>query len=192
MNRTIFLIFLTIIISCKKTEHKIVDTPSLKSLSDSKNFFDFDQVIHYEYLKNDANLEKYGEEQKKYSSDDKLRRRIIIGKNYENGMPKSETDTLFLEKLEILGFKKKNIDKKYNKQLNNIFSENVSELFNSSCFPFYRDILVFKKHNKTVGMTKICFECGQSLFYGQKNNTTYFGQKDEYEQLVKILNKQIE
>jgi hypothetical protein len=37
-------------------------------------------------------------------------------------------------------------------------------------------------------MVKICFECGQSIFYGEKNNTEYFGENNEYEELLRILN----
>jgi hypothetical protein len=183
------LVFLTIIISCKKTNQKLNDIKKTKpsTLNVSKNFFDFDEVIHYEYLRDDVHLDGFGKKHKEYSGDNILKRDLIIGHN-ENLMPKGTTDTLFIQKLEIIGFKKNNIDKKNNIELNRIFSTKVSELIYSSCFPFYRDILIFKKNNRTIGMVKICFECGQSIFYGEKNNTEYFGENNEYEELLRILN----
>ena len=52
---------------------------------------------------------------------------------------------------------------------------------------FYRDILVFKKENKTVGVAKVCFGCSQSIITGTKLNTQEFGQSGDYGRLKKLL-----
>lgn len=38
---------------------------------------------------------------------------------------------------------------------------NKNTIDDSKCLPIYRDFLILKKKNKTVGVFKICFECSQ-------------------------------
>ena len=71
------------------------------------------------------------------------------------------SDTLIIDRFKELGFMKSNIDKSNHSKINQIFTSNKNIIDNSKCLPIYRDFLILKKKNKTVGIFKICFECSQ-------------------------------
>ena len=90
--------------------------------------------------------------------------------------------------LQKFGYKKTTIDKTKNEHLNDIFSENnCSESFAAACIPVYRDIFIFKKNNKTVGIAKICFGCRLFHIIGTKKNLENFGQCGDFEKLEKLI-----
>ena len=59
-----------------------------------------------------------------------------------------------------------------------------------ACDAFYRAILIFKKKDKVVGVSKICFDCGLNWTIGSERNVMLFGQEGDYEKLEKLLQKQ--
>ena len=66
----------------------------------------------------------------------------------------------------------------------NLTQEASFMLSTTICAPIYRDILVFKKNNKIVGMAKICFDCSQNylLFENHilKNTPLEYPKLEEY------------
>lgn len=44
-----------------------------------------------------------------------------------------------------------------------------SAKFDVACKQTYRDILIFKKNNKNVGISKICFSCGWETTFFNKH-----------------------
>ena len=92
--------------------------------------------------------------------------------------------------MEKINFQKSEIDKSKFGEINKIFVEKtVNQIADYACIAVYRDILIFKKQNKTVGIAKICFECFKKQIIGTNANTENFGQDGDYEKLEKILKK---
>lgn len=148
----------------------------------SLNYFDFDEVIHYK-----SNI---SEEKANYLFEDKTELGKFIKDVVIENIPKSIKDTTFIDKVEKIGFKKTTIeDSKFDK-INEIFSNKFHLTHEvSACIYIYRDILIFKKKSKIVGMAKICFGCGGSQIYGAKQNTDGFGQSGDYQKLETLLNE---
>ena len=108
---------------------------------------------------------------------------IILGK-----IPKSITDTSFINNLETFGYTKSKIDEKKFNEIDEIFTEKKhSESYATACIYIYRDILIFKKKSKIIGIAKICFGCDANIIVGTKSNTEEFGMSGDYEKLSKIL-----
>ncbi|MDN5479000.1 MAG: hypothetical protein L0G39_18910 [Chryseobacterium sp.] len=117
------------------------------------------------------------------SKEDQLKLDVITDK-----IPKNINDTDFIKSLEKIGFKKTVIISHKFKKINEIFVEKtVSENIEYACAPVYRDILIFKKKEKIIGMAKMCFDCHQKQITGTKANTENFGQDGDYEKLQQIL-----
>lgn len=142
--------------------------------SESKNFFKFDTVLHYSMNDN---------------IDDVQRNSEVFNQLYYGKYPDSIDDTLIISKLEKVGYVYKilSLDKKNN--INNIFSETKIKRkgYTSMCYPLYRDILVFKKEEKIIGIAKLCFECEKTSIIGTNLNTISFNTPKTLKKLYKIL-----
>lgn len=155
------------------------------------NFFDFDQVDYYStdistqgISKIEYQRKKNSYEYKKISKKDALFLSILRN-NYPE---KIEED--FPKKLIKYGFKKNNIDKKLYPEINDIFSEkNCSDNLESLCIPTFRDILVFRKKNKIVGIAKICYSCHLATIIGTEKSIRNFGSCGDFIKLEKIMGK---
>ena len=55
-------------------------------------------------------------------------------------------------------------------KLHQVLTSNQNTKDNSKCLPVYRDFLILKKNNKTVGIFKICFECSQFNYIDNFSN----------------------
>lgn len=165
--RKIFLLFTIILLSCN---------------SKGKKYFEYDEI---EYYKSEIEEDQIGvlyDNQKK-SKIDSLKMGVILGE-----IPNSISNTEFIENLKSFGYIKSKIDPtKFNK-IDEIFTEKShSELYANACIYIYRDILVFKKKSKVIGIAKICFGCDANVIVGTKANTEEFGMSGDYEKLRKIL-----
>ncbi|NRS87584.1 hypothetical protein HNQ02_000491 [Flavobacterium sp. 7E] len=164
----IFIAFFCILNSCDKYEEK-------------NKYFDFDEVFHYK-IKNEENINK---KNNLNISFEKLKSEIMYGSK-----PNNLKDTLFIGKLTEIGYEKKRINGEEFNSLNKIFcykKHNNSTYYN--CLYKFRDILVFKKKSKIIGIAKICFQCKGNQIIGTNKNTEEFGQSDDYEKLDELLNK---
>jgi len=56
----------------------------------------------------------------------------------------------------------------------------------SECMPIFRDIIIFKKQSKTVGIIKICFDCNLSNIVSSEYNSYLFN-IEELDILEKFL-----
>lgn len=145
-------------------------------------YFDYDEILHY---RNDFNEEKIGDlyDNQKKSEKDSFRFGVILG-----DIPKEINGTDFLKNLGSIGYEKTNIDSKKFKHIDDIFTEKKhDEVMEYACVYVYRDILIFKKKSKIIGIAKICFDCGDSIILGTKSNTEEFGQSGDYEKLEELL-----
>lgn len=149
--------------------------------SGGKQFFEFDQVIHYSTDVTEAKVEalitkgNLTKSEKYYSQ--------IISGDYPVILEDIDTS-----KLVELSFKNRNLDTTSFSTLRQIFATREStDGITMSCMPVYRDILVFVYKKEISGMAKICFGCHQYQFIGTKENTETFGSDDDYEILEQIL-----
>lgn len=188
MKKIFFIIIAVFGLSCKdkkndtKTENTRIINQEFKITGDK--YFDFDELIHYQ---NDFAEEKIGElyENQNKSEIDILKFGVILDE-----IPKSINDLTFINRLEEIGYVKSEINQKEFDKINQIFTEKKhAEPMYAGCVYVYRDILVFKKKSKIIGIAKICFGCGDSQIFGTKSNTEEFGQSGDYELLQKILYK---
>lgn len=161
----------------------------------SSVFFQYDDVVHYSSTINEDSLSDFyaldpgiiepGENDKRQNVKRlvQLKDELLFG-----DLPLRMSDTLVLDSLTMIGYKRDIVSNTKFVMLDSIFSERIlDEIVSYSCVPVYRDILVFKKDNKTVGVAKICFGCEQSVIIGTRKKTWYFGQSGEFEQLHKLL-----
>lgn len=163
MKKLFLLLFVVLFSSCAKDSF----------------FTDFDKVEYYK-LKNDLLIDY---EKQKDSS---------IIKIFNDDYPYELNDKRFYEILNQQRFSKKIILSKDVSSLREIFRPVFHIVLGiKKCIPSYRDILIFKKNNSIVGVSKICFDCNQYRIVG---NDTYlfaenFGSDEDFEALNKILKK---
>ena len=197
MNKHLFLIICFSFLNCKNSETKIVNSESTIANSEStiansesiksnnKIFFDFDNVDYYfkdiddsEILKEVRRLEGVDDESEEYNYLN------LISNDY----PKKVNDENFIKNILKFGYSKNQIDKKFYNEINSVFSETKCDSsFAAACVPIYRDILVFYKEQKIIGIAKVCFTCRQFDIIGTQKDISYFGQCGGYEKLYEIL-----
>lgn len=144
------------------------------------NKIKFDEIVYYKTNKSFNTFRfKY---KKKDAPKKKLIDEIVFG-----GSPKSISDTLFVKDLEKLNFHKEKLDVTRYQKIAEIYSRGSSN-YDVACVTTFRDILVFKKQNKIIGVSKICFDCSwEQTFFNDKSyynliDITYF------EELENLLN----
>lgn len=139
-------------------------------------FFTFDAVEHY-YVEIDSKGFSYTEKKKDLSDIEKNQLNVM----YED-TSKTLADTILYQQLEQKNFIKTNLSSHKFDTINNIFcSRSLDTCLFTTCIPIYRDILIFKNKNKTIGIAKICFHCKKSLIIGVSDRATSLCLKDGYE-----------
>jgi hypothetical protein len=141
-------------------------------------YFDYDNIDYYFNNFDEGKVPELYDKQSD-SGWDSLKMGIIVG-----WIPDDSSDLTFISKLDSIGYTKSQVDKSKFKSINEVFTEKpVDEILATSCMPVYRDILVFKKSDKIVGVAKICFDCWTHEIVGTASNTVGFGQNGDYDSL---------
>lgn len=155
---------------------------SQHSHTDEQNlpFFDFDQIDHYSIK---IGTDKISEMEFKPQKKDALLLEIIRG-NYPE-----KTDPDISKTLTDHGFSIKAVDKALYSGLNDIFSEKEcsDHIGGGFCIPTFRDILVFRKEDKVVGVVKLCYQCRFAILRGTQKNVRNFGSCGDFLRLEKLL-----
>ncbi|MFH6991991.1 hypothetical protein [Flavobacterium sp. FlaQc-48] len=181
MRKYIFIIIAIIISSCNNAKKaEVVDTKVIKEL---RPFFDTDRIDHYyldsskrEFEHSSTDNIAQGEKKKEFSS-------FFYG-YYPEVIPNKNFENLLLK----YSYKKSNLSVKQEKDIENIFREKDSlQTSGYACIPEYRDIFIFKKKEKTVGIAKICFKCGRFQIIGSKLDVGGFGLWSELDKLKNIV-----
>lgn len=156
----------------------------LISCQTEKPFFDFDESYVYQITEKESDLYSYSD-----SITPKIEKEEFNKISYESNYPKSLNDKMFFEKIEKFYPTKIKIEKNKLKELSEIFTERKEEkTLITACDPLYRNIFIFKKNGRVVGISKICFDCFMEQSIGTKQNTENFGSHNEYERLKKLVN----
>jgi hypothetical protein len=170
------IIFLTTIACNQKTDGKT-------ETNDCKPYFTFDSVEYYSIVIREDSVFNLEEKEPSTVDEERLIELLI------RDTPDKLSDTTKFSNIEILGFKKKEIQKEKFDQLDKIFCERKhEEALYTTCIAVYRDILVFKRDKKTIGFARLCFDCGDSIIAGTDLNTLEFGQSGDFQKLGKVLN----
>ena len=111
----------------------------------------FDEIIHYK-------LDTLAVNEMDISN-------ILSGEAIQN-----ISDTLIIDQFTEFGFVRSEVDKSNRIKLDQALTSNENTIGNSKCLPIYRDFLILKKKNKTVGIFKICFECSQLNYIDASTN----------------------
>jgi len=169
MKNLVFIVLLSSTISC--------------STSSEEYYFDYDYIEHY-YIEQKGHVlyDNYDN----IPNLEKLKIDLI-----QNSKPETLSDSSFIHHLGEIGFTKNEIPKSNYSDIREIFKDReIYTISSSVCAPIFRDILIFKKNNGTVGVAKICFECSYGQIVGTEVNTMDFGQQGNYTKLKKLLIKE--
>lgn len=160
----------------KKLETEVLEKKELKK------FYECDKIEHYYLDINEDDVISIGF-LKTRTKEQQLFQRLMTS-NY----PKSIHEINFEDKLEKFKFAKTVLFKKKKIEVENIFTQKDSlQIGYSSCVPIYRDVFLFKRNDSIVGIAKVCFGCGVSVFLGSKVDTEGFGLYTELDKLKKII-----
>ncbi len=182
MKIYIFILIVVVVISSCNNSKKaeVADTKVVKK--ELKPFFDSDKIDHYYLNFSDDDFMKII---RKETNTEKEKEFIDI---YEFDFPDTIPQENFEKILLNHKYKKSNLSFKQQKEIENVFSEkdSLQDTF-AACIAEYRDIFIFKKKEKTVGLAKICFKCGRFQITGSKLDTNGFGLWSELDKLKKIV-----
>ncbi len=186
--RYLLILFLTFsILSCNSSKNKSQSNDDVvgDSYSGPPNpYFNFDKV---EYFSIDFDSNNLGELYQ--SKSDSAKRFLEI---YERWYPTNmEEASKFRDELLQYGYTKYEVKDSLHFTINNIFSEKECEVWEAAaCIPEYRDILIFYKDKKVIGIGKVCFGCDLSHITGTKVPTGSFGQCGDFEKLEELVKNQ--
>ena len=153
-----------------------------KPKNNCKPYFEFDELEHYFIEISDDYQLKLMERDSLSEKELRLNDVLIQRK------PEQLSDFHVVSDLEAIGFTKKNVGASKFETINEIFCERKHiESVSAACIPIYRDVLIFKRKNKIVGIAKICFGCMHHVIAGANGNTIEFGQSGDYDRLYKLL-----
>lgn len=142
------LLLTLVLIGCNsKTEKKIENAEKENTeiiIKEPKitggKYFEYDEI---EYYKSEIEEDQIGDlyDNQKKSLKDSLKMGIILGE-----IPKSISDTNFIDHLKSFGYTKSKIEENKFNKIDEVFTEKKhSEVYATACIYIYRDILIFKK-----------------------------------------------
>ncbi|MCD1116754.1 hypothetical protein [Chryseobacterium turcicum] len=154
-------------------------------------FYDFDQVDYYSIDISEKDISNIEYQRKKNSYEYKKisKKNALFLSILRNNYPETIEEN-FPEKLINYGFKKNDIDKKRYPEINTIFSEKpCNDDLGSFCIPTFRDVFIFRKKDKIVGIAKICYSCHLATIIGTEKSIRNFGSCGDFVKLEKIMGK---
>ncbi|WP_035646185.1 hypothetical protein [Flavobacterium sp. ASV13] len=145
-------------------------------------FFDSDKIDHYYLNFSEEDFTKIMMKEK--NTPKELEFIDLFVHHFPDTIPNENFEKVLL----YHNYKKSNLSLKQQKEIENVFSEKDS-LQNTfaACAAEYRDIFIFKKKEKTIGIAKICFTCGRTQIVGSPLDTSGFGLWTEFDKLKKIV-----
>ena len=145
-------------------------------------YFEFDELIHYKWK---MDIDPYDLYEKDVLSKEE---QITVDYFFED-LPKDLNDKSLVKDIESR-YKKTYIDTSLYADIKEIFREKKHrKSVDYSCIAEFRDILIFRKKKKIVGLAKICFTCDTNHILGTTKNTQDFGQSGDYDKLQALLYK---
>lgn len=170
MMKLIYFLGLVLVISCK---HSTTSAPDLE----------FNQAIHYTISIDDDTLFDLASRDG-LTDYEQLKIEVLLNKT-----PESLSDTLLLENFGAIGFTKTQLNTEQVSQLQYLFNiEHKKPVRVNECINIYRDILVLRQGNKTIGIAKICLECEAMLLTAAEQQNLHL-RPGNYERLKDLMMK---
>jgi hypothetical protein len=181
LKKYIFILIVIIISSCKNSNKaEVADEKVVKK--ELRPFFDSDKIDHYYLNFSEDDFTKI------LMKDNNTKKEKEFFEIYVHTFPDTIPQENFGKILLSHNYKKSNLSIKQQKGIENVFSEKDSlQTIFAGCAAEYRDIFVFKKKEKTVGIAKICFKCGRTQIIGSKLDVSGFGLWSEFDKLKSII-----
>ena len=181
MKKYICIILIILLSSCN--DSKKVNLNNKKVVKkELRPFFDSDKIDHYYLNFSDDDFTKLISNKKPTEKEKEFMDIYVF--SFPETIPKVNLDKILLNH----NYKKSNLSIKQQKAIENVFSEkdSLQDTF-AACSAEYRDIFIFKKKEKIVGIAKICFNCGRFQIVGSKLDVNGFGLWSELDKLKKIV-----
>lgn len=179
MKRYIFILIVILFSSCN--DSKKANLESQKVLKkELRPFFDSDKIDHYYLNFSDDDFTKLIRKDRNTEKETEFI--TLFVHHFPDTIPKENFAKILLKH----NYKKSDLTIQQQKDIQNVFSEKDSSPDSyAACAAEYRDIFIFKRKEKTVGIAKICFKCGRFQITGSKLDTNGFG--SELDKLQKIV-----
>jgi hypothetical protein len=180
-KKYIFIITSIIILSCinpkkKDSENRETEKKELRA------FFDSDKIEHYYLNISEDDFFKLIRKDKKTKKELEFSE-LFVG-NYPDTIPTADFEQILLKH----NYKKSKLNIKQQKSIESVFSEKDLPIPDAAaCIAEYRDIFIFKKRGKIIGISKICFKCNRFQITGSKIDVSIFGFFDELDKLKKTV-----
>lgn len=180
MKKYIFILIVVLFSSCNNSKKEVAVKEVVKK--ELRPFFDSDKIDHYYLNFSDDDFTKI------LIKDINTKREKEFFDIYVHAFPDTIPQENFEKILLNHNYKKSNLSIKQQKEIENVFSEkdSLQDTF-AACAAEYRDIFIFKKKEKTLGIAKICFKCGRFQIIGSKLDTNGFGLWSELDKLKSII-----
>ncbi|WP_163399873.1 hypothetical protein [Flavobacterium fluviatile] len=180
MKKYIFIITVIIISSCNN--YKKTDSENQKTVKkELRPFFDSDEIEHF-YL-NFSDDDFYKLIRKDNKTEKELEFSDLFVGYYPDNIPEDFEKILLKH-----NYKKSKLNIKQQKRIESVFSEKDLPIPDAAaCIAEYRDIFIFKKRGRIIGISKICFKCNRFQIIGSKIDVSIFGFPDELDKLKKIV-----
>lgn len=138
----------------------------------------FDSLVHYSKSIDFYQIGALQDQKTKSQQDEFLL--SVLGDN--------QVDTVILNRLEEVGYVKTLIDRSHYEVIDSLFFRKTrQEDIDSSCIHEFRDVLVFYRNKKCVGLAKICFDCKAIVPWGEGTPFNGFGDWSDYDKLHSVL-----
>ncbi|MCY1488570.1 hypothetical protein D3C87_58170 [compost metagenome] len=188
MKKIFILLIVFAITSCKKQQSSDEEprdyTQEVNAIiMQDKPFFDFDEVVHYEFPLSETEFLTL------MQTENKTEKEKQLSLFFSDECPKTpkEIDN-FCKVIELFKENKNLIAPNYITEMKQIFSEKkCNDISIAACAPIYRDIFIFRKKEKNIGIIKLCFDCSLSIASNDKAIIDCFGMNGEYSKLRKVL-----
>ena len=180
----ITLLISSMFIACNylPNNNQVVVQDSIVNDSVCKPYFEFDEIEFYTINVFSDTLATIALKENRIPQDTLFEDILTLGHLT------SLQDSIIVNQLVKLGFKKLIMPDSTHQQMREIFCERKHDSsYAYSCIPLYRDIFVFRQNGRISGIAKICFGCKQSTITGTNCNTEDFGQSGDFDKLKEIV-----
>lgn len=181
MKKCFLIIASSLLLSCNHTSKKNIENQKIVE-KESRRFFDSDKIEHYHLNFSEDDFFKLRRTKRRSKKEEELFKILVF--SFPDSIPKADFEKILLKH----NYEKSNLSLQQQKKIENVFSEKDSLKSDAcSCIAEYRDIFIFKKNTKTVGIAKICFKNARFQIVGSKLDTNGFGLWSELDKLQNIV-----
>lgn len=182
MKKYIFILIVIVISSCNHPKKEEIKNTSKVVKKELRPFFDSDKINHYYLNFSEDEFTKFIRKDNRTKKEEEFSN-LFTG-HFPDTIPKEDFEKTLLNH----NYKKSNLSIKQQNEIQDVFSEKDSLMdYGYACVAEYRDIFLFKKKEKTIGIAKICFKCSRFQITGSKINASGFGLGKELKKLKNII-----